>query len=128
MVTEKQTQPQRKTFRAYAFNKISYAAVSTIVAVLGGVAYFTGVLPKSSPPPAPPVIPQQTKINLPNGAILIPGANGICHLHALDNSTGAILDYGVVDCSNAADNNSTAWRRATNSDVGTEVSKSFRHE
>jgi hypothetical protein len=128
MATDKQTEPERKTFRVYIFNKISYAAICTIVAVLGGLAYFRGVLPRSSPPPTPPVIPQQAKINLPIGAILIPDASGKCRLHALDNATGKINDYGVVDCSNAADENSTAWKRATNSDVGAEVSKSFRHE
>ncbi len=128
ILTDKPTEPQRKTFRAYVFNKISYAAVSAIVAVLAGLAYFTGALPKSGPPPEPPVIAHQAKIDVPNGAILIPGADGICHLHALDNSTGAISDYGVVDCSKAVDKNSTAWKRATNQDVGTEVSKSFRRE
>jgi hypothetical protein len=128
MVTGKQTEPQRKTFRAYTFNKISYAAVCAIVAVVGGVAYFGGVFPQSSPPPTPPVFPQQTKVNLPVAPILITDANGICHMRALDNSTGAIMDYGVVDCSNAANKNSAAWNRAMSADVGTEVSKSFRHE
>jgi hypothetical protein len=128
MASDKQAETQRKTFRAYAFNKISYVAVCMIVAALGGLIYFRGVLPRSSPAPAPPVIPQQTKINLPDGAILIPGGNGVCRLHALDNATGTIMDYGVVDCSNAADENLAAWRRAMNKEVGTEVSKSFRHE
>jgi hypothetical protein len=106
-----------------------FAAAGAIVAVLGGgAAYFMGVLPTSNPPPTPPVIPHQTKIDLPIGAILIPDASGICHMRALDNKTGVINDYGVVDCSKATDRNSVAWKRATNQDVGTEVSKSFRHD
>jgi hypothetical protein len=109
-------------------NKTYYAAAGTIVAVLGGVAYFSGVLPKSSPPPAPPVIPQQTKINLPIGAILIPAGNGICRMHALDNATGQIMDYGVVKCSNASAQNLDAWMRATSKDKFVEIGKSFRHE
>jgi len=126
MKTNEQTEPQLKTFRAYIFNKISYAAIVLIVGAVGGLAYFRLSPPRSNPLPVAVQPPQQQK--LPEGAILIPDARGVCHLHALDNATGQIDDYGVVDCSSAADQNLSAWRRAMNKDVGTEVSKSFRHE
>jgi hypothetical protein len=75
----------------------------------------------------PQPVLQQTR-NLPIGAILIPDAHGVCHLHALENAAGRIDDYGIVDCSTAVNEMSAAWRRATNMDAGIEVSKSFRHE
>jgi hypothetical protein len=109
-------------------NKTYYAVAGTIVAVLGSVAYFTGMLPTSSPPLAPPTLPQETKIDLPISAILIPAGEGICRMHALDNATGQIMDYGVVKCSNASAQNLDAWNRATNKDKFVEIGKSFRHE
>jgi len=126
MTINQQVEPQRKTFRAYIFNKISYATIALIVSAGSGLAYFRLSVPRSGPTPVAVQTPQQQR--LPEGAILIPDAHGACHLHVLDNTTGQIDDYGVVDCSSAADQNLAAWRRAMNRDIGTQVSKSFRHE
>jgi hypothetical protein len=49
-------------------------------------------------------------------------------MHALDNTTGQIMDYGVVKCSHASEQNLAAWMRATNKDKFVEIGKSFRHE
>jgi hypothetical protein len=65
---------------------------------------------------------------LPPGAILIPVLDGVCWMHALDNTTGQIMDYGVVKCSHVSEQNLNAWMRATNKDKFVEIGKSFRHE
>jgi hypothetical protein len=108
-------------------SKILYAAC-TIVVAAGGLAYVfrSSLLPHPNPPP--PIVAQPTKDELPAGAILIPDADGTCHLHMLDNATGVINDYGPADCSNASNQNAAVWRRAMSKDTGIEVSKSFRHE
>jgi hypothetical protein len=49
-------------------------------------------------------------------------------MHALDNTTGQIMDYGVVKCSHVSEQNLNAWMRATNKDKFVEIGKSFRHE
>jgi hypothetical protein len=109
------------------FKKISYVAVPLITVVAGSLAYL-----KFSSPSAQQVVaqqvPQQMKIDLPNGTILIPAGDGICRMHALDNATGQITDYGVVKCSNASKENLEAWMRATSKDRFVEIGKSFRHE
>jgi hypothetical protein len=109
--------------------KTSYVAVVAIVALAGGLAYFEF----SSPSPSAPQVvaqqaPQQMKPDLPNGAILIPVGGGVCKMRALDNTTGQIVDFGIVNCSNASDHNMDAWRRAMSKDRFVEVGKSFRHE
>lgn len=47
---------------------------------------------------------------------------------ALDNATGQIMDYGVVKCSNASEQNLNARMRAMSKDRFVEIPKSFRHE
>jgi hypothetical protein len=49
-------------------------------------------------------------------------------MNALDNATGKIMDYGVVKCSNAAEQNLDSWKQATRKDKFVEIPKSFRHD
>jgi hypothetical protein len=49
-------------------------------------------------------------------------------MHALDNATGQIMDYGVVECSNASEQNLHSWMGAMSKDKFVEIPKSFRHE
>jgi hypothetical protein len=104
-----------------------YGACAIVVGVLAGSAYLfrSSLLPTTSPPP---VVAQAPKSDLPPGAILIPAGDGVCRMHALDNTTGQIMDYGVVKCSHASEQNLAAWMRATNKDKFVEIGKSFRHE
>jgi hypothetical protein len=111
------------------FNKFSCVALVLFVAVAGGAAYFKFFAPPSKATPAvPQQAAQQTKLDLPDGAILIPYGNGLCLVRAIDSATAEIKDYGRTACEYASDQNSAAWRRAMNREVGIEVSKSFRHE
>ena len=111
------------------FKKMAYVAVVAILALAGGLVYFEF---SSSSSNAPQVVaqqaPQQMKPDLPTGAILIPVGGGVCKMRALDNATGQIADFGIVNCSNASDHNMDAWRRAMSKDRFVEVGKSFRHE
>ena len=68
------------------------------------------------------------KVDLPVGLIFIPAGGGVCRMHALDNTTGQIMDYGVVKCSDASEHNLNAWMRAMSKDKFVEIPKSFRHE
>ena len=111
------------------FNKFSYAALGLIVAAAGGLAYFKFSSPPSGSAPAVPQhAAQQTAVTLPDGAILIPYGDGLCWVRAIDSATGMVKDYGRTACEHASDKNLAAWRRAMSKEVGTEVSKSFRHE
>jgi hypothetical protein len=111
------------------FNRFSCAALALVVAVAGGLAYFKFFLPPSKATAAVPQQPAQpARLTLPDGAILIPYGNGLCWIRAIDSATAAIKDYGRTACEYASDQNSAAWRRAMNREVGVEVSKSFRHE
>jgi hypothetical protein len=107
--------------------KAVYAACAIVVAGLAGSAYFfrSSFLPTANPPP---VVAPVAKVELPAGAILIPVGDGICRMNALDNATGKIMDYGVVKCSNASEQNLDAWKQATRKDKFVEIPKSFRHE
>jgi hypothetical protein len=104
-----------------------YGSCAIVVAVLAGSAYLfrSSLLPTPSPPP---VIAQVSTLSLPPGAILIPAGDGVCRMHALDNTTGQIMDYGVVKCAHASEQNLEVWKRATNKDKFVEIGKSFRHE
>jgi hypothetical protein len=65
---------------------------------------------------------------LASRVILLPAGDGICRMHALDNATGQIMDYGVVECSNASEQNLHSWMGAMSKDKFVEIPKSFRHE
>jgi hypothetical protein len=105
--------------------KLVYAASAVVLAALAGSAYFfrNSLLSNSSP-----ITPQVAKLNLPTGAIFIPAGDGICRMHALDNKTGQVMDYGVVKCSDASTDNLDRWSRAMNQDKFIEIGKSFRHD
>jgi hypothetical protein len=107
--------------------KAIYAACAIVVAVLAGSAYLfrNSLLPTTSPPP---VVAQVAKVELPPGAIFIPAGDGICRMRALDNASGRVMDYGIVNCSPASKENLEDWRRATSQDRFIEIGKSFRHE
>ena len=103
-----------------------YAGCALVfVGLLGSAYLFKNSFLQSN---LPPVVAQVQKLDLPPGAIFIPAGDGICRMHALDNTTGHIMDYGIVKCSNASNNNSEVWRRATSKDRFIEIGKSFRHE
>jgi hypothetical protein len=104
-----------------------YGACAIVVVGVAGSAYLfrSSLLPTTNPPP---VVAEVAKSNLPPGAILIPAGDGVCRMRALDNTTGRIMDYGVVKCSPASEQNLDAWKRATNQDKFVEIGKSFRHE
>ena len=107
--------------------KAVYAACAIVVAVLAGSAYLfrSALLPTANRPPG---VAQVAKVDLPAGVILIPAGDGICRMHALDNATGQIMDYGVVECSNASEQNLNSWMGAMRKDKFVEIPKSFRHE
>jgi hypothetical protein len=107
--------------------KAIYPACAVVVAVLAGSAYFFrgALLPAAS---QPPVVAQVPHLDMPPGVIFIPAGGGICRMRALNNATGQIEDYGVVNCSKASDQNLDVWRRATSQDRFVEIGKSFRHE
>jgi hypothetical protein len=106
--------------------KVLLAGAIGLVAIAGcGYLFKDSLLPRKDPQP---VAVQATQAEFPAGAILIPIGDGICRMNALDNATGKILDYGVVQCSNASEKNSKAWMEATRKDKYIEIGKSFRHE
>ena len=107
--------------------KAVYAAYAIVVAAPAGSACFfrSSFLPTAS---SPPVDASVEKVELPAGVILIPVGDGICRMNARDNTTGKIMYYGVVKCSNASEHNLDAWMRATSKDKFVEIGKSFRHE
>jgi hypothetical protein len=121
----KDTNPgtQRKAVRSL-FKRLGAAACVT-VSVVCGLVYFHKDLPflnLSSASPHP------TTHEIPNGSILIPYDNGLCRLHALDNTTGRIRDGGVVNCVQATDQNTAVWKSLSDQARATEIRKSFRHE
>jgi hypothetical protein len=95
------------------------------LAILSALAYFRNDLPITG---LWSVSPPRTARNIPSGSILLPYDNGLCRLHAIDNATGKIQDDGVVNCLDAADQNTTAWKSLADQQRATEIRKSFRHE
>lgn len=127
MATVKPPEPTPTTPRSRIF-KILYVAVTVIaIAAGGGLGYFKLY---SKEPEARLILaknrPQELK--MPEGAILIPAGDGLCRMHALDNATGQIMNYGVVNCSQASEQTLETWRRAMSKDRFVEIGKSFRHE
>jgi hypothetical protein len=114
-----------KTHRAFIFDKRFYAVASAIVVIACGLFYFRGNLPMLNLASANS---QQTPRELPNGSILIPYGDGLCRLHAIDTKTGRIRDDGLVDCVDAADQTTAAWKSFVEQQRANEIRKSFRNE
>jgi hypothetical protein len=123
MPKDKNSRTQRKAVRT--FIKRVGAAACAILAVLSVLIYFRNDLPLLS---LASVNPNGTQRNIPSGSILIPYDNGLCRLHALDNATGQIEDDGFVNCLDAYDQNSAAWKSLADQQRATEIRRSFRHE
>jgi hypothetical protein len=119
----KDKKTQRKAVRTF-IRRVGAAAVA-MLAVVCALVYFRNDLPIISLSSASP---HWTNGNIPHGSILIPSDNGLCRLHALDNATGRIQDDGFVNCTDASDQNSAAWKSMADELRATEIRKSFRHE
>ncbi|HEX3503653.1 MAG TPA: hypothetical protein VHU22_09700 [Xanthobacteraceae bacterium] len=125
MPKDKKLRTQRNAIRTYIFDKRLGAMACAMVAVLSALIYFRQDLPILNFSSADP---RRTAHNIPSGSILLPYDNGLCRLHAIDNATGKIQDDGVVNCLDAADQNTTAWKSLADQQRATEIRKSFRHE
>ncbi|MGA7433291.1 MAG: hypothetical protein WBQ24_08845 [Xanthobacteraceae bacterium] len=125
MRKNKKPKTQRKAVRTRIFDKRFVVTACATAAVLCGIVYFRSALPALSLSSADS---HQTAHNVPAGSILIPYGNGDCRLKAIDNTTGQIQDDGLMDCADAADQNTVAWKPLANVQKATEIRKSFRHE
>jgi hypothetical protein len=125
MRKNKKPRTQRKAVRTRIFNKRFVATACAMAAVLCGIVYFRSALPTLNLSSAGS---PQTAHNVPSGSILIPYENGVCRLHAIDNATGQVQDDGLVNCTDAADQNTVAWKSLVDAQKATEIRKSFRHE
>jgi hypothetical protein len=125
MPKNKKPRTQRKTVRTRIFDKRFVATACAMAAVLCGIVYFRSGLPTLSLSSAGL---HQTAHNVPTGSILIPYRNGVCRLRAIDNATGQIQDDSLVDCTDAADQNTVAWKPLVDAQKATKIRKSFRHE
>jgi hypothetical protein len=116
----------RKAVRTYFFDKRFCTVAVLIVAAAGGLGYFRTDLPMLHLSSAPP---RETPHGLPSGSILIPyGDNGLCRLRAIDTATGQVREYGTVNCLDAADQNTAAWKSLVDQQKASEIRKSFRRE
>jgi hypothetical protein len=122
MPKDKNSRTQHKAVRSYIKRA---GAAACALAVVGALAYFRSDLPFLN---LSSVDPHATKHDLPSGSILIPYDDGLCYLHAIDNATGHIRDYGLVNCLDASDQNSAAWKSMVDQLKATEIRKSFRHQ
>ena len=122
---QKNKKTRRKIVRTYIFDKRFFAAACAMAVVVWGIVYFRNDLPILS---LASVGSRPTQHSVPRGSILIPYSNGVCRLHAIDNATGHIQDGGLVDCSDASNQNTVAWKSLVDAQKATEIRKSFRHE
>jgi hypothetical protein len=122
MPQDKTSRTQRKSVRI-SIKRLG--AACTMLAVASGLAYFRNDLPLLILASGGSDGAQR---DIPSGSILIPYDNGMCRLHALDNATGHIEDNGIVDCLDAADQNSAAWKSLTDQQRANQIRRSFRHE
>ena len=113
------------SLRTFIFDKRFCAVAATIAAVVGGLVYFRDNLPMLAFSTASS---HTIARDLPNGSILMPYSDGVCHLNAIDTKTGRISDDGLVDCKDAADKNTAAWKSFVEEQKASEIRKSFRHE
>ena len=125
MRKNKKPRTQRKTVRTRIFDKRFVATACAMAAVVCGIVYFRSDLPTLSLSSADS---RQMAHIVPTGSILIPYKNGVCRLRAIDNATGQIQDDGLVDCTDAADQNTVAWKPLVDAQKATQIRKSFRHE
>jgi len=125
MRKNKKPRTQRKAVRRYIFDKRFVATACAMAAVVCGIVYFRSDLPMPSLSSADS---RQMAHIVPTGSILIPYKNGVCRLNAIDNATGQIQDGGLVDCTDAADQNTVAWKPLVDAQRATQIRKSFRHE
>ncbi len=122
---QKNKKTRRKIVRTYVFDKRFVAAACAMAAVVYGVVHFRNDLPTLNLAAAGS---RPTEHIVPAGSILIPYGNGACRLHAIDNATGHIQDDGLVDCADASDQNTVAWKSLVDAQKATQIRKSFRHE
>ncbi len=125
MPKSKQPKTQSKAVRSRIFDKRLYVVAGAMATVVSALAYFREDLPMLHFSSAGPHL---TVRSIPNGFILIPYENGVCRLNAIDNATGHIVDGGLVNCADASDRNSAAWKSLADQLKATEIRKSFRHE
>lgn len=123
MPKDPNSRTQRKAVRT-SIKGVSVAAV-VMVSVLCGLAYFRKDFPILS---LSSVTPHSSERDIPRGSILIPSDNGLCRLHAIDNATGHIQDDGLVNCLDAADQDTAVWKSLVDRQKATEIRRSFRHE
>lgn len=128
MRKNKKPRTQRKAVRRYIFDKRFVATACAMAAVLCGIVYFRSDLPMLSLSNLSSADSRQMAHIVPTGSILIPDKNGVCRLKAIDNATGQIQDDGLVDCMDAADQNTVAWKPLVDAQKATQIRKSFRHE
>src|ERR1700722_11493332 len=96
-----------KTHRAFIFDKRFCAVASAIVVIACGLFYFRGNLPMLNLASAGS---QQAPRELPNGSSLIPYGAGLRPLPPIHTKPGRRRDDGLVDCVDAADQTSAAWK------------------
>jgi hypothetical protein len=125
MRKNKEPRRQRKAVRRYIFDKRFVATACAMVAVVCGIVYFRSDFPM---PSLSSTDSRQMTHIVPTGSILIPYKNGVCRLNAIDNATGQIQDDGLLDCTDAADQNTVAWKPLVDAQKATQIRKSFRHE
>jgi hypothetical protein len=125
MPKDNKLRTQRKVIRAHIFDKRLGALACAMLAVLSALIYFRTDLPilNFSSASAP-----RTEHNIPRGSILLPYDNGLCRVNAIDNATGRIQDGGVVNCLDAAEQDTSAWKSLADQQRATEIRKSFRRE
>jgi hypothetical protein len=116
---------RQKAVRTYFLSKRIGGAACIAAALMGGLAYFREDLPL---PDFSAAGSRVTERGIPEGSILIPYDDGLCRLHALDNATGQIQDGGLVNCRDASDRNSAAWKSMVDQLKATQIRKSFRHD
>jgi hypothetical protein len=122
---QKNKKTRRKAVRTRIFDKRFFAAAGAMAAVVCGIVYFRNDLPMLNLASAGS---RPIEHSVPTGSILVPYGDGACRLRAIDNATGHIQDDGVVDCSDASDQNTVAWKSLVDAQKATEIRKSFRHE
>ena len=113
-----------KAVRTYFLSKRIGGAACLAAALMGGLAYFREDLPL----PNFSAASHATARTVPEGSILIPYDDSLCQLHALDNATGQIQDGGLVNCRDASDQNTAAWKSMVDQLKATQIRKSFRHD
>jgi hypothetical protein len=128
MRKNKKPRTQRKAVRTRIFDKRFVAMACVTAAIVCTIVYFRSDLPMPSLSNLSSTGSRQMAHIVPTGSILIPDKKGVCRLKAIDNATGQIEDGGLVDCTDAADQNTVAWKPLVDVQKVTQIRKSFRHE